>query len=351
MGDRAGACQDADGRLALRRFLNKECMWRQHPASSSHVKIFLATTAISPSFRPGLRGRERRGEEPVQVHFMNVTIIFLKPKNKPAYATVYLNNTLLDCVTPEIVHQTSVPGRHGLFLLFFGDLFDAPPDARVPAHPSLSAAPVPDPSLSLSKTDLWLTSSRVDPDMLNDWADSEFNAVGKVAWYARGSLFIYFLSVDYMVYCPQIPHLPSIGAFLNLLTRCDRGGCVPCFGRGIHVDVTHGHTLPGAEGNSCSCPCVASCATLRDTDAPVRENRSLLGLLFDAEDATAVESLRVHATPRPRNLNEIIAGLTADGSIIIPNANPWVLLRVSHFYSRMLMYNCQVLKRSCLHFC
>ncbi|AAK95455.1 BGLF2 [Macacine gammaherpesvirus 4] len=326
-------------RELLRKFLNKECLWVPSDASTNQMKVYTATTAVSAVYMPRIAGAPRT--------HMNVTLIVLKPKKKPTYVTVYINGTLAAVARPEVLFTKSVQGPHNLTLMYFGVFSDAEGEAvpvEVRGNPILS-------SQELTTSHVFATSTAVKTvEELQDLTPSEITPLGRGgAWYAEGALYMFFINMDMLMCCPNMPTFPSLTHFINLLTRCENGDCVTCYGSGGHVNVLSGWTADDSPGTSGICPCLLPCSALNNDYVPVTGHRALLGLMFKPEDAPFVVGLRFSPPKMHPDMSRVLQGVLANGKEVPCTPQPWTLLRFSDFYSRVMLYNCQVLKRQVLH--
>lgn len=331
----------ADVRKSLQTFLNQECVWKLDLLTTSHLKVFTSTTAVSPVFRPPVPGKK--------LYSMNVTMMIMKPKDGSPYITVYVNGEIVGSYIPEALFFKKVPGPTKLYLIYVGKLSPVSPDTKIPAE---KASKTPALNGSVTKGDIWSSSRKETPEALYPKLKTmKVTMVGKCAWIFDGALCHYFLSLDYMVCCPAFKEFPSLSRIVNLLTRCPDRNCVPCYGARIHVDCTTGFTPSESEGTSEACPCILSCAALKSSYAPVTGNQNLLSLLFDPVQSKKVVGLNLKAPSYPAPISQVLVGVTAKGEEIECNPDPWELLVYSDFYTRLAIYNCQILKRACLHSC
>lgn len=326
----------------LRRFLNRECVWQVNPASSNYYKVFSATTAVSPDYRP--RGRNRR-----ECHYLNVTLILVKPKGANAYIVVYVNDDLVGSGIPEALFFRKVAGGSGLHVIYVGPLAPLPEGSKIPANIALKT---PILGKTFSMGDIWGTSTKIDLRKDRKLLRSKpCVSIAKCSWYLQNSFIQYYLAMHCAMLCPGFRELPSLARMLSLLTRCDDASCVPCYGAHIHVEAAAGYTEEGSNGCSSACPCVLSCAALRGDYAPITGNESLLSLIFDAQQARRVVGLRFYAPDQPVPITAVFCGVMDDGSEATCNPNMWELLRLSDFVTRCTVYGCQILKRQVLHSC
>ncbi len=185
---------------------------------------------------------------------------------------------------------------------------------------------------------------------LQDITPSEIIPLGRGgAWYAEGALYMFFVNMDMLMCCPNMPTFPSLTHFINLLTRCDNGECVTCYGAGAHVNILRGWTEDDSPGTSGTCPCLLPCTALNNDYVPITGHRALLGLMFKPEDAPFVVGLRFNPPKMHPDMSRVLQGVLANGKEVPCTAQPWTLLRFSDLYSRAMLYNCQVLKRQVLH--
>lgn len=332
----------------LRRFLNKECIWKFNPASTNYMKIYTSTTAVSPTYKPFSGPLYGRGNE--SEHSYNVTLIVMKPKKYPAYITIYINGQLMDCCTPEALFMKAVPGAVRFHLIYFGPFKNPSPNVQIPADVAIKA---PDCSATVTRHVIWNTSRHItqQEDMLPSIRKSKVIMIGKCAWYAKNSLYQYFLSMDCMAMLPALDAFPSLARILSLLTRCADSSCVPCYGFKIHVCCASGYTSKESPGTSESCPCILSCTALKSDYAPVTGNKNLLSLLFDPVQHMEIVGIKFLSPSFPTRVQDVFCGVKANGEEIVCRSQPWELLQLSSFYTRLAIYDCQVLKRGCLHSC
>ncbi|ALE14745.1 ORF33 [Felid gammaherpesvirus 1] len=325
----------------LRRFLNRECLWCKYDLCSPYVKMYYASTAISPNFRP------TELQELEKTYVLNVSIIFLKPKKQPTYVTVFINEVFIACCVPDFISIKAVPGEHDMFLMYLGPFYKPPSDTKIPALIKIEAF---EDGIIPLKSDIWKTSSLVSTKQLQtEFKSWTFTTIGKCVWYGRGSLFQFFLSMEYMVCCPQFKEFPSFGRLVNLVTRCDDKNCVPCYGLKVHVNVKGGYTPPFYNGDSISCPCVLSCAALKSDIVPITGHRNILTLFFGPEVHNEIISLKFKPSKRPIEITDLCVGITGDGQEVQIDEKAWQLLRMSDFFTRACIYGCQILKRRCLN--
>lgn len=331
----------ATSRECLRQFLNRECIWKLDTASTSYARVYTATTAISPHFKPP------KGEK--TSHSLNVTLIAMKPKKTLPFVTVYVNGDLIDCCATDAFFSKKVPGPKCLYLIYVGLLKSPPLQVKIPAD---IASKTPDVGHSVTRKDIWSTSKRLDPQNLkSSLKHSAITGIGKCAWAVNGILCQYFLSLDYVMLCPAFQACPSLSRIINLITRCQSNSCVACYGEKIHVDVTQGFTSEDSSGSSDSCPCILSCAALRSDYAPITGNKTLLSLIFDPLVSRNIVGIRLFAPQYPVPIQQLFCGVLADGTEVDCCPEPWELLQYSDFFSRLAIYDCQILKRACLRSC
>ncbi|AJG42957.1 hypothetical protein KM481_gp27 [Harp seal herpesvirus] len=324
----------------LRKFLNKECIWCKYDTHSKFVKMYHASTAISPNYKP------RKLQDTYKSHAMNISMIFLKPKNKPTYVTVFLNGVLMACCVPDYISIKAVPGEHDMFLVYLGPFLKLPPETAIPSEIKISSF---EDGLMPLKSEIWDTSFPIAyQDIEATLSSWEFTCIGKCVWYGKSSILQYFLSIDYMMCCPSFREYPSFGRLVNLVTRCTNEDCVPCYGKKVHVNVKGGFTPHYHDGTSISCPCVFSCAALKSNTVPITGNKNILTLFFGPEKHLQVVSLKFTPTDKPCKITDLCCGLTSKGKEIPLNPEAWQLLRMSDFFSRTMLYACQILKRRCL---
>ncbi|UTM04734.1 tegument protein UL16 [Equid gammaherpesvirus 2] len=329
-------------RELFRQFLNKECVWKKSPNSSPYLKIYVATTAISPVFKPDVGGRGRPGS----AHAINVTALFMKPKGRRTCAAFYVNGLLLEACVPEVIFTKVVPGVLGLFLIYFGPFAEPRRPFPIPTEPAISA---PQNVQLLNRMEMLDTSTHIAlSDLGEAVAGREFTSVGKLVWWDGEAFFFYYLSMEYMMCCPTISEHTTLSRFITLLTQCDDRGCVPCHGRKIHANVAGGYTDPGSDGVSTTCLCTLSCAALEKELVPVTKNKSLLSLMFGPMTYQQVTHLRFTPSTRPARIQDIISGVTETGDRVDVRDGTWNLLKMSSLYSRCTLYECQILKRQCL---
>nr|AWG90727.1 BGLF2 [human gammaherpesvirus 4] len=326
-------------REQLRKFLNKECLWVLSDASTPQMKVYTATTAVSAVYVPQIAGPPKT--------YMNVTLIVLKPKKKPTYVTVYINGTLATVARPEVLFTKAVQGPHSLTLMYFGVFSDAVGEAvpvEIRGNPVVTCT-------DLTTAHVFTTSTAVKTvEELQDITPSEIIPLGRGgAWYAEGALYMFFVNMDMLMCCPNMPTFPSLTHFINLLTRCDNGECVTCYGAGAHVNILRGWTEDDIPGTSGTCPCLLPCTALNNDYVPITGHRALLGLMFKPEDAHFVVGLRFNPPKMHPDMSRVLQGVLANGKEVPCTAQPWTLLRFSDLYSRAMLYNCQVLKRQVLH--
>lgn len=337
------ACS-SDVHMQLKNFLNQECMWvKNDAASTSYVKVFNCTTSVSPKFLP-----ISAANVDALNHFINVTLLMLKLKTGMVHLTVYINDRVAACCTATSVHVRHVHWNN-MVLIYFGNFLPLPDPVDVPANP----APAIKECNSLTKSDIWETSDVVSSLILKDNAGApEYQLVGRCVWITPTNIYMFFLSPDFMHCCPSLDAFPSLGCIINRLTRCEDSECVACYGSRIHVCVARGHTLPEDPGNSSTCPCVLSCNALQYGYAPITGHRNLLSLLFDAQIHMTIKGLKFFLTNNPTDsVKNIFCGVTYSGEYVHCKSEMWTLLKISQFFSRYLIYECQILKRSVLHSC
>ncbi|AAO12335.1 hypothetical protein KM546_gp29 [Porcine lymphotropic herpesvirus 3] len=333
-----------DRRHLFRQFLNKECIWVPNEASTKHTKIFTCTTAVSPYWKmhghmePPGGGRN---------HFINITMMVMKPKNEKTCATFYVNGILLDCVTPEVIFTKKVPRPYNMCLIYFGDLMDPPMPTIIPAELRSFSSEL---SKNLTMLDLVNTSKSIRSSKDLPSAPRSIVPLGKGgAWMVNNNLIHFVVSPDMLMCCPGLPSFPSLTHIINLLTRCENEDCIPCHGAGIHVNVMDGVTEAKSTGKSHHCPCLMPCSARSSDYAPITGNHNLLSLLFDPQHHRNIVGLRFVSNSLTLNIQNIFVGVTLSGDEIMCRKEPWELLRVSALFSRLFIYNCQILKRKCLH--
>nr|CAC84328.1 hypothetical protein [Saimiriine gammaherpesvirus 2] len=328
-----------DFRNKLRNFLNNECLWIKNVACTSFTKVYCATTAVSPFFKPiSPQGVPDK-------HYINVTLIILKPKKSHPYITVYINDLAVDCCSTEILQVKPVPCSH-FSLIYFGPLIAPPHNVQIPANLSIKASK----KSHLTKNQVIFTSKVIHPERLPDGYESA-TLIGACAWYSEGAIFQHFLSTDYMSLCPAFKEFPSLSRILSLLTRCDDLSCVPCYGEKIHVNCQSGYTDSDCDGKSNSCPCITSCTALKKDTVPITGHRNLLSLLFDATIQHNITSIKFFSPQTPTTVNNVFCGVLDTGETVECTCEAWNLLMFSDFISRQMIYNCQIMKRYCLRSC
>ncbi|AAK38231.1 ORF23 [callitrichine gammaherpesvirus 3] len=323
----------------LRQFLNKECLWVLNSASNQRLKIYTSTTSVSAAFSPHLGGRRRT--------FMNVTMLILKPRDRGLYVTVYINGVLMACARPEALFTREVPGPHKVYLIYLGMFVDVV-DEQVPVE-SIGSPVIT--NLHLRTSDIYSSSTPVTSiEDLKGIKKSDIIPLGRGgAWMVSGILYTFFINMDMMMCCPNIPTFPSLTHFVNLLTRCDDTGCISCYGARVHVNVFSGWTGEESPGTSGTCPCLLPCSAMHSEYVPVTGNKNLLGLIFKPEYVKNIVGLRFkHGSLHP-DISNVLSGVLATGEEVDCTPKTWTLLRFSTFYSRVMLYNCQVLKKQCLH--
>nr|WIV69327.1 hypothetical protein [Bovine gammaherpesvirus 4] len=327
-----------NSRELLRNFLNKECVWKLNHASSKYIKIYTSTTAISPNYKPP---RYMGSKD----HFLNVTAIIMKPKGQSPRVTIYINNQPMHCCSIQSVSVLKMHDPKNIYLIYFGKFYAPPPNFQVPLDISTHDK---EPQSEITRDDIVNTSTRCTIYDVEDLDETCISCIGKCAWYARGTLFLPFLSIDYMMFCPSLKEFVSLPRFINLLTRCEDKQCVPCYGYKIHVNCCMGYTSGEEDGCSNSCPCILSCTAIQQDYAPITGNRNLLSLLFEPEYQKDIVALKFFSNTRPCSANDIFCGVLENGNEVPCNNTPWELLQISDFYTRLMIYNCQVLKRICI---
>lgn len=326
----------------LPRFLNHECIWRLNPASSSYIKVYNATTAVSPYFKPiedPIRGRR---------HHLNVTVLIMKQKKSAPCITVYVNERLVLSCSSFAVYVRKLPDPRNLFLIFFGKLLRCSSNFRIPKDPSI--LPIPEHPVIPTKQEFLTMCELVDLPIPELSSHDDIKCIGGCTWFWRSMLFQYFIIPDHMMLLPILTDFPSLNRILNLLTRCENQSCVPCYGTHIHVSAWHGYTSQDDMGTSTSCPCILSCGLISGTNAKITGNRNLLSLLFDPCVHHQITGLKIIPHPiTPVKVEDLVVGIKADGTTVKARSNHWQLFSVSELLSRICIYNCQVLKRICLH--
>ncbi|UNP64489.1 member of UL16 family [Saguinine gammaherpesvirus 1] len=325
----------------LPRFLNHECIWRLNPASSSYIKVYNATTAVSPYFKPiedPIRGRR---------HHLNVTVLIMKQKKSAPCITVYVNERLVLSCSSFAVYVRKLPDPRNLFLIFFGKLLRCSSNFRIPKDPSI--LPIPEHPVIPTKQEFLALCKLVDLPITDILDHNDIKCIGGCTWFWRSMLFQYFIIPDHMMLLPILTDFPSLNRILNLLTRCENQSCVPCYGTHIHVSAWHGYTHQTDIGTSTSCPCILSCGLINGLNANITGNRNLLSLLFDPCVHHQITGLKILHSPNPVKVEDLVVGIKKDGTYEKARSNHWQLFSVSELLSRICIYNCQVLKRICLH--
>ncbi|BBB06482.1 hypothetical protein [Rhinolophus gammaherpesvirus 1] len=330
----------SDTRSVLRKFLNKECVWKKSSESTEFMKVYFSTTSISPVFKPTFRKK-------LGCHAFNVTAILMKPKGCRTCATFYINGFLVETCEPEVIFTRPVPGPLEFCLIYFGPFGNPATNFSIPIEPTISA---PQNMKLMTKMEVLDTSIHIHPSEIETIVRGvSFIQVGRCLWYDGECLYTFFLSMDYMMCCPRIEEHQSLSRFINLVSKCDNGDCVPCYGKKIHANVAGGYTDPNSNGRSHTCPCTLSCSSLSRDVVPVTGNKGLLSLLFGPMSHSQVQSLKFFPCLRPKKLSEVMCGVGEDGRHIPVKAEAWIMLKMSAFYSRCAIYECQILKRKCLH--
>ncbi|AAC95559.1 orf 33 [Ateline gammaherpesvirus 3] len=328
-----------DLRTNLRTFLNNECLWIKNKASTPFTKVFCATTAVSPFFTPV------SPHGTLDKHYINVTLIILKPKKTHPYLTVYINEIAVDCCSTEVLQVKPVPCSP-FSLIYFGQLIDPPHNVQIPTNISIKEPK----QCHLSKGQVIFTSKVINPSSLPNGYENVIR-IGACAWYANGAIFQHFLSTDYMSLCPAFKEFPSLSRILSLLTRCDDQSCVPCYGEKIHVNCQSGYTDSNCDGKSNSCPCIISCSALKSKNVSITGNRNLLSLLFDATLQSSIVSLKFFSPKAPTVVNKVFCGVLETGEMVECTCEAWNLIMFSDFVTRQIICNCQIMKRCCLRSC
>lgn len=320
----------------LRNFLNKECIWIANKGSNELCKIYTSSTAASPRFK-SLEG---------DVTVFNTTVIILKPKKRPHYITVYINEKLAACCSPEAVFVKAVPGRYGFYLIYFGPFNPPSEDVKIPNEAVVLSQQDVVPSFS----DILDMSKNVTGSSVSAVLGPEYKTVGRCVFLNGVNICQFVVSPDFYPLLPHFDAFPSLGRILNLITRCEDRDCVACFGYGIHANVYNGHTRRASEGSDAICPCVCSCtAVRRGTDAEVTGNRGLLALLFSPDRHQTVVALRFRDSPEQiLGIGDLLCGVDVEGREVECSAEIWILLQHSQFLSRVQTYCCQILKRMVL---
>lgn len=325
----------------LRLFLNKECLWVTSPKTGPWCKIYHATTAISPFYKPQTRCH---GKEKVKGRCLNVTAIVLKPKRGRPYVTIYINEVLMASCFTEVLFVRAVDGT-SFTLIYFGKMSPVK-DEQIPANIDLEK-PL---TGSISFMDILQTSTPVFTMSEIQFAQRKVTPVGRCgSWAVDGILFTFFIKMDMMLCCPSLPSFPSLSHIITLMTKCKDVGCVPCYGYGMHVNAASGFTPDSHRGCSGRCPCLMPCSGLESDVLPIRTHRNLLGLLFSPEDQKHVVALRIISSALTSDITQIICGQTESGKSVKCMSSTWQLLKLSTFYSRQLTYECTVLKKINLH--
>lgn len=325
----------------LRLFLNKECMWIPNEKTGTFCKIYHCTTSISPYFNPdALRGRHQDYK-----HFMNVTIIILKPKKQNAYITAYINGKLIACFHSEAVFVKRVTGTP-LTLIYFGRCFNAK-NVNIPAEIECKVKE----NERLTVLDILQTSTPIhDMNEFIDVKNKDINPIGKCgAWMFNNIVYSFFIKMDMMVCCPSIPAFPSLSQIITFMTKCENKLCVSCYGRHIHVELYAGYTASENDGHSGRCPCLMPCSALENEYIPIRRHRNLLGLMFKPEDQKNVVGFKILSNSITYDIRKLLCGVTATGDEIECSSDVWQLLKLSTFFSRVLTDECQILKSLNLH--
>nr|UQT64353.1 ORF33 [Human gammaherpesvirus 8] len=326
----------ASRRRKLRNFLNKECIWTVNPMSGDHIKVFNACTSISPVYDP-----ELVTSYALSVPAYNVSVAILQHKVMGPCVAVGINGEMIMYVVSQCVSVRPVPGRDGMALIYFGRFLEEASGLRFPyIAPPPSREHVPD----LTRQELVHTSQVVRRgDLTNCTMGLEFRNVNPFVWLGGGSVWLLFLGVDYMAFCPGVDGMPSLARVAALLTRCDHPDCVHCHGLRGHVNVFRGYCSAQSPGLSNTCPCIKSCGTGNGVTR-VTGNRNFLGLLFDPIVQSRVTALKITSHPTPTHVENVLTGVLDDGTLVPSSKAPWVLLRMSDYFSRLLIYECKKLK-------
>lgn len=331
-------------RCLFRQFLNKECIWVPNSASTKHTRIFTCTTAVSPHWKVQ-NASHHMG--PRGTHFINVTMMLMKPKNERPCATFYVNGILVDCCTPEVCFIKKLPPPYNLCLIYFGDLLDPPGITAIPAELHSFSSSF---AKNFTMLDIVNTSTPVKSAKDLPAAPRTVTVLGNGgAWMVNKNIVMFVVSPDMMICCPNLPSFPSLTHIINLLTRCDDEACVPCHGAGIHVNVLEGITNSHSDGKSYHCPCLMPCSARQGNFSLITGNKNLLSLLFDPEHHRDIIGIKFLSSGLTLNINSLFCGVTSLGEEVPCKKEPWEILKVSILFSRMFLYNCQILKRKCLH--
>ncbi|AGY30715.1 ORF33 [Retroperitoneal fibromatosis-associated herpesvirus] len=323
-------------RRLLRGFLNRECIWVRNPASTTHIKIFDACTAISPVFDPMVVTAQG-----LSYTAFHVAVAVLNHRVLGPCVAVGLNGEILKFVRCRCVSVRDVPGRSGVFLIFFGKFTDEVVGMR---FPYLTAPPARENVPEITRHEIIYTSSVISrADVAKATEGLHFDVINPFVWFGGGSVWLLFLSVDYMVFCPAVEGIPSLARVFTLLTRCDREGCDYCEGLGGHVNVFKGYCAQHDPGHSGACPCIRPC-TLSEGAVEISGHRNFLGLLFDPATQARITALNVTASLTPTHVENVVTGILDNGTEVEPARAPWVLLRMSDYFSRVLLIGCKRMK-------
>ncbi|QDQ69241.1 tegument UL16 [Colobine gammaherpesvirus 1] len=327
-------------RRLLRRFLNRECIWVRNPASTAHLKIFDACTAVSPVFDPLMVTAQG-----LSYSAFHVAVAILSHRIMGPCVAVALNGEILKFVLCNCVSIRDVSGRSGVVLIYFGKFSEEAIGMRFPYIPM---PPARENVTELTRHEIVHTSSVISrAELPRATAGLQFDVINPFVWHGGGSVWLLFLSVDYMVFCPAIQGVPSLARVFTLLTRCYDQDCDYCQGPGGHVNVFKGYCSQHELGRSGACPCLYPC-TLRDGQASVTGNRNFLGLLFDPGLQAQVTVFKVTTHSSPAHVESVLTGVLEDGTLVEPTREPWVLLRMSDYFSRVLLVGCKRIKARAL---
>lgn len=324
----------------LRLFLNNECVWKTNPGSSQFTRIYSATTAASPMFALPNAGKKGR-----RFFAYNVTAIVLKPKTSPFYVTVYINGELIAAVMPTAFCVKSIPGKWGLYLIYFGKLSGVGDAVKIPKDVSQ----LPPFEMIPTYGEIIDCTTNCTGQSIKEILGPGAIPVGKCTWTNGTQTVEFFLNDSMAMMCPKISGVPSLGRLVNLLTRCTDQSCVACFGNAIHAAVYTGHTDTHSSGSSSVCPCVLSCAAATGSHTVITGNKHLLALLFEGTKHMTIVALRFRNPTDPRSISDIMCGLNEEGDEIECSGSQWTTLVHSVLSTRLQIYSCQILKRLCLH--
>lgn len=321
----------------LQKFLNNECIWiRNDRSCTKYVQVYNASTAISPYFKPSLTSGTGG-------HALNITCMIVKPKKKRPVVTVYINDSLINCCTCELVAIRKINWRK-LFLIYFGSMVSHRGNFGVLANNTYPLPPIPD--LTKHET-IHLGIPITNLESMNT---QNFKPVGVCAWFGENVIYQHFMNPDLMLLFPAVTEFPTLARVLCLLSRCENQECVPCHGLKIHAKTYQGFTPNDSDGKCHACPCITSCNALKSGMIPITGNRNLLSLLFDPDHQAAIEQLYLVASPYPVPPSNFVFGVTKRGTQIPANNTHWTLFCFPELHSRVMIYSCQILKRMCLRF-